>query len=777
MNKRKLLLTFCAALCFCTLTAQRTITDFDSGWRFFREDTAQAEGAERASFNDSQWRLLDVPHDWSVEKPLNQEYKTGRGGGYADAGTAWYRKTFDVDSRMKDKQVFVEFDGVMANSKIWVNGEYLGGWPYGYTSFRLDMTPLLKFGQENVIAVHVDNQGQPASRWYTGGGIYRHVRLVAVDPVHIDHWGVFVTTPEVSREQATVKVTTTVVNESPKSSTFQLATELRNESKENVGTAATEVTLAAGESKDVEQFITVSYPQLWDVESPFLYRAYSTLSAGGKTFDNTLNTFGIRTIEYKAESGFWLNGKNIKFYGVCLHQDAAALGVAVPLSVWEERLLRLRNLGTNAVRTAHNPMDPGFYDLCDRLGFLVMDESFDAWVGGKNPYDYHLYFKEWWDRDLAAMVKRDRNHPCVVIYSVGNEIRDDQKVPGDVGFTYYKKQQDLIHSLDPTRPVTMALFRPNTQGVYENGFADMMDVVGQNYREPELIAAHKQNPNRIVTGTENGHGLTQWLALRDNPFMTGQFLWAGIDYFGEADWPKTYSSQGVVFRSGEFKTRSYQRQAYWSPTPVISIARVENVDREVGSVDNWTPRSTERPEAYVQVYTNCDEAELFLNDKSLGTQKKNANDSPLTWRMPYEKGVIRAVGKNEGRVVAAFEMRSAEKPKALKIHTDKPALANDFEDATHIRVSLVDENGTLCPNNDRTVTFEIEGDGKLLAVYNDDVYSHEFYQGTEYPSFLGKAYAVVRAVKDSGSIKVTARAEGLEPASVVLNILPPKAKY
>ena len=530
--KCSLMLSFFLLLMGMTFSLQaensRSILNFDADWRFLHDDT---KGAEASAFDDSKWRKLDVPHDWSIEGTYDKANLTGRGGGYLPAGIGWYRKTFTVNATDAKRKFFIEFDGVMANSDVWINGFHLGKRPYGYISFSYDLTGHLKFGKSetNVLSVKVDNSLQPASRYYTGAGIYRHVRLVTTNTIHVEQWGVYITANQVSDKKASLNLETKVRNESS-SNSILLETTILDPSGKIVKSVETKQSIPDGKSVTINQKLDLASPLLWDVNQPNLYTAITKIKSAKVTLDEQTTVFGIRSSKFEAATGYWLNGKNIKIKGVCLHHDAGGLGAAVPLRAWERRLELLKEVGANAIRTAHNPVAPEFLDLCDRMGFLVMDETFDTWTaakpGGEN--SYNLYFKDWWEKDTRDMVLRDRNHPSIIIYSVGNEIRDN--LNDSAGFKKYKDQQNLVHRLDPSRPVTMALFRPGSSKVYTNGFAEIMDIVGQNYREKELVDAHLAKPERIVLGTENGHELSEWLILRDNPFMSGQFLWTGIDY-------------------------------------------------------------------------------------------------------------------------------------------------------------------------------------------------------------------------------------------------------
>ncbi|WP_205702980.1 sugar-binding domain-containing protein [Botryobacter ruber] len=770
-----MLLLLLALLLGLTATAQaqkqasaRTTTSFDKDWQFHQ---GEAKGAEAASFDDKAWRRVDVPHDWSIEGTVSKDNPTGRGGGYFPNGVGWYRKTFTLPDNYNGRKVFVEFDGIMANSDVWVNGKHLGKRPYGYVSFQYDLTPHLNIGKgkTNVIAVRADNSQQPASRWYTGAGIYRHVRLVATDPVHADHWGVFVTTPEVSKEQATVRVQAKIKNDSGKQQEVTVQTTLVDAGGKAVKTAEETKTVPAGQALDFQKEVVVAKPQLWNLESPHLYKAVTQVRAGKTVLDEVTTPFGIRSFRFEPATGFYLNDKNMKIKGACLHHEAGALGAAVPLRVWEKRLEQLREAGVNAIRTAHNPFAPEFYDLCDRMGFLVMNETFDTWTATKNhgTYGYQHYFKDWWEADTRDVVLRDRNHPSIIIYSVGNEIRDN--LDSETGFKTFTNQRDLIHRLDPTRPVTMALFRPNQANVYTNGFVELMDVVGQNYRENELVQAHKDKPERKVIGTENGHTLQAWLVLRDNPFMSGQFIWTGFDYLGEADWPAISGEHGIYDRVGGTKPQTFERQSWWSDKPMVHIARKAQNGGVGKLVSDWTPTDFDTyDEAHVTIFSNCDEVELFLNGKSLGTRPKPANDSPRNWTLTFEKGTIKAVGRNKGKEVAVHELKTAGEPARIVVTADKKKLAHDFEDVSYVTATVVDANGIPCPNATPKISFSLTGPGTIAAVDNGNLTSHEPFQAKERSAYRGEAVAILKASASTGKIVLKATAPGLQEGTVAI---------
>jgi beta-galactosidase len=764
----KLIFSFCIVISlFNAASAQRITQSFDKDWRFFKGD---ASGAEQTTFNDASWRQLDVPHDWSIEGPYDKNNPTSRGGGYLPAGIGWYRKSFTLDDSYKNKKVSIEFDGVMSNSDVWINGYHLGKRPYGYSSFSYDLTDHLNYGKgkTNEIAVKADNTEQPASRYYRGAGIYRHVRLVATDPVHFEHWGVFVTTPQISAQKATVNVKSKIANQSAAAGDYTIETTILDASGKTVKSAQSKQKIPAGKTADVSQDIEVANPQLWSFEHPNLYKAVTKIRNAKSIVDDDATTFGIRNARFEAATGFWLNDKNIKLKGVCLHHDGGAVGAAVPLGVWKRRLANLKEVGVNAIRTSHNPVAPEFLDLCDQMGFAIMDETFDTWEAKKpnGEMGYNLYFKEWWDKDTRDMVMRDRNHPSIVIYSVGNEIHDDLNSPE--GFKKYKDQQDLIHGLDGTRPVTMALFRPGSSKVYENGFAATMDVVGQNYRENELVAAHEAHPDWKVIGTENGHLLNAWLPLRDKPYMAGQFLWTGYDYLGEANWPATTNGQGLFDRIGSWKAISLQRQSWWSDKPVVHIVRREENAGAGSFVANWTPTDFGTyDDARVQVYSNCDEVELLLNGKSLGVKSKPADDSPRNWDVPFDEGSLKAIGKNKGKEVATEELKTAGAPAKIILTTDQSSLTNNFDDVAFVTATIVDANGVPCPNEDTKIKFSIDGAGVIEALDNGNINSHDIYKATEYNAYRGKCLAIIKSKGNTGKATVTASAEGLGKSNAV----------
>lgn len=775
-------LLFTAAL---SASAQsREIRNFDGGWLFQKGDGADSW---RTELDDSAWRKVNVPHDWSIEGPFDEKAPTLGSGGFLPSGVAWYRKHFNPGSDLR-RRVFVEFDGVMANAEVWVNNFYLGKRPYGYSSFGYDLSDHLNFGKDNVIVVKTDTSQQPASRWYTGAGIYRHVRLVITDGVHIEKWATFITTPKVSSERATVNIASKALNAYIKPRDISFDVKLYDDRGRLVGSKSTPRTTVAERSPaELNVDIPVRTPRLWSIETPVLYRAVVSVLSGGKVIDTETTNFGIRSFEFVPATGFWLNGKNFKIKGMCLHHDGSAFGAAVPLAVWERRLNKLRELGVNAIRTAHNPPAPEFLDLTDRMGFLVMDETFDQWTLPKNKFDYAKDFNEWWEADTRDMVRRDRNHPSVIIYSVGNEIRDNH-ANQEAAKATLKKQIDVMHANDPTRPVTQALFRPNIEGAndYNNGLADMLDVVGQNYRENELLAAYKQNPKRKIIGTENDRqSLSQWLAMRDNPQYSGQFVWAGVDYLGEsARWPNYAFTFGMLDRTATKRPLGWQRQAWWSDKPMVYLARrtapntasptdpgwdPDEQRRTQVVFEDWTPKDLSPHEENVEIYSNCDEVELFLNGKSLGSKPKNANDSPRNWKVNFEAGTIKAIGKNSGKAVAEFELKTAGKPAKIVLATDKMRIANDWNDVAFVSATVVDANGVKVPTADNMISFATASSGFLAAVDSADNSDHDPFQAKQRKAFQGTCFALIKGNR-AGHMTLTASSPGLVGAKINLSV-------
>jgi beta-galactosidase len=695
------------------------------------------------------------------------------------------------------------------NSDVWINGHHLGKHPYGYTSFYYDLTPFIKKGG-NIIAVRVDNSLQPNSRWYSGSGIYRHVWLNIAGPVHIAQWGTYITTPEVNSSSATISVRTSIENHNQGAKNMILRSVIKNESGKEIATAETPVLLTSSEKTDVEQTLSVASPSLWSIDTPSLYTLQSFVLEGTKVNDTYNTAFGIRKIEFDKDKGFLLNGTHIKMNGVCLHHDAGCLGSAVPEQAWARRLQLLKEMGCNAIRTSHNPPAPEFLELCDKMGFLVMDEIFDEWVEKKGQvgFSYHIYFEEWWKSDLLSMIHRDRNHPSVVIWSAGNEV-PDQVV--ETGSEIMRKLAETFHKEDPTRPVTQANDRIAAgDGPAKLPFLELQDIVGYNYvdrwnerRELYYSADRHDHPDWKMIGTENVSvgglrgqysiasdqsdrrsgrsrdyrlGMIQaeqlWKFTSVNDYVIGDFMWTGIDYLGEAGWPNKNSSSGVIDLCGFPKDGYYFYQSQWTKKPMVHI------------LPHWNWAGSEGKIIPVIAYSNCDTVELFLNGKSLGAKSyvfpqqghskswigyarpyvaPTTSDLHLSWDIPYEPGTLKAVGRKNGKIISE-EVRTTSKPAAIRLSADRKNINADAHDIANIKVEIVDENGFVVPTASNTIEFKIEGEGILLGTDNGNPQDKTQMKSKQRNAYNGLALAVVQSTEKSGSIRLIAVSEGLKDA-------------
>ena len=780
----------------------RVITNFDANWSFCLGDVA---GADKPDFNDQAWRRLNVPHDWSIEGENVESNPGGGTVGFFPTGIGWYRKTFTVASLQAGDRYQIEFDGVYMNSTVWLNGRLVGNYPYGYSSFVYDLTPYIVKGK-NVIAVKVDNSKQPNSRWYSGSGIYRHVRLVKTHSTHFAQWSIFNYTKSVANGLAVVHIESEVVNEGKQSGKAVVKHQVLDADSKVVAETKKEVTLA-GNVKESQE-LTIASPVLWDVDAPYLYTLRSTIIVGGKEVDCVDNVLGVRTIEFDIDKGFLLNGKRVKMKGVNLHHDAGGLGAAVPLRVWERRFVLLKESGCNAIRTSHNPPAPEFLELCDRMGFLVMDEAFDEWVHGKNKYSYQIYWKDWHVKDLTAMVQRDRNHPSVVIWSVGNEVYDQtDKIGGQVA----RELIGICHANDPTRLCTSGNDRiadyygpptPEFLAAFEN------DIVGYNYpdrwgprRELYYSIDKHDFPNRRVIGTETsgyrgdrgaynlGNDPTKvtnpsyinermldvahrWKYTLLYDYVMGDFMWTGVDYYGETGWPNRGHSSGYLDLCGFKKDGFYFFKSIWTQQPTIHL------------LPHWNWPGREGQVIPVLCYTNCESAELFVNGKSYGKKSiefprqgvelgwnkygpdkvfATTGDLHLQWDVVYEPGEIKVVGVKKGREYVDI-IRTTGQPASIRLSVDRDVIKTDPEDVAHVTVEILDKDGNLVPTADNLVKFSITG-GEIIGVENskpDDLMNCKL---KERKAFNGMCLAIVQAAK-SGKIVVKAESEGLQPAEV-----------
>jgi beta-galactosidase len=780
---------------------------FDYGWKFFLGDSS---AAENPSFHDASWRSVNLPHDWSIEGEFDKNAPAKGAGGYLPTGIGWYRKHFNLSAIHKEQNYWIQFDGVYMNSDVWINGQHLGKHPYGYTSFYYDLTPFIKKG-ENIIAVRVDNSLQPNSRWYSGSGIYRHVWLNIAGPVHIAQWGTYITTPSVDSSSAVIVVGTSIENTLPVTKNIVLRSVVKDETGKEIASIETPVSVVSSGKTDLQQTINVPYPSLWSIETPSLYTLHSSVLEGSKVTDNLISPFGIRKIEYDKDKGFLLNGKHVKLHGMCLHIDAGCLGDAVPEQAWKRRLQLLKDMGCNAIRTAHNPPAPEFLDLCDKMGFLVMDEAFDEWEiqKGQVEFSYHLYFDEYSQSDLLSMIHRDRNHPSVVLWSAGNEVLDQGT---DRGVEVLRQLIDTFHKEDPTRPVTVANDRiADVDYPAKPRFLETEDIVGYNYvdrwlkrRELYYSVDRHDHPDWKMVGTENvgisgvrgrytvsdplhlqpgqsifSYGIAYivgteqlWRFTCVNDYVIGDFTWTGIDYLGEANWPNKNSNSGVLDLCGFPKDGYYFYQSQWTDKPVLHL------------FPHWNWAGHEGQVVPVIAYTNCDSVELFLNGKSFGVksvvfpQQGNSggwnkfdhpfvaattSDLHLSWDVPYQPGTLKVIGKKDGKIVSE-EVRTTSKPAAIRLSADRNDINADAHDIVNVKVEIVDENGLVVPDADNPVEFKVDGEGTLIGTDNGNSADRTMMKSKLRNTFNGLALAVIQSTEKSGNIRITAVSPDLKDA-------------
>lgn len=774
----------------------RKIILFNKDWLFKKGNYA---GAKTETFDDSQWRKLNVPHDWSVEESFDPDMEHGGSQAYLPRwDVAWYRKRFFVDSTDEGKMLYVQFDGIHNNSEVWINGHFVGKRPYGYVSFQYDITPYIRWNEENVLAVKVDNTVLPPDRWYSGSGIYRNVWLVCVDPLHVSAWGTFVTTPEISTESASVNVKTTLMNQYEDRKYCRVVTEIFDDNGVSKGTADAIVTVPDRENLTLSQDIYVSSPNLWSPDNPVMYCALTSVYCDERKIDDHITHFGIREVRLDKDTGLYLNGVNLKLKGVCLHHDLGCLGAAYHDREMERRLKILKEMGCNAIRLAHNPMSAELLDLCDQMGFLVIAEAFDKW---KSRY-YGELFDEWWERDLEAMLLRDRNHPSIFLWSVGNEV-EDQGQPSMLEIL------DMLvkycHEQDPTRPVTCALEPHNWPLTLRHGsiedkvqhtknIAAKVDILGLNYQEQWYEAYRNAMPDTLIVGTETfpyfrGNGslvkayepMNPWFDVANNDYVIGQFVWAGIDYLGESSYPSKGWSSGLIDTCGFRKPISYLQQSLWSDKPIVQIAVFDDTMKPSHNprwtmhwkspklVSHWTFPHFEEEIIRLVTFTNCESVELFVNDECIG--EKHLSDFPnhmMEWYLPYIPGEIRAVGKNRGVIVSSHEMVTTANPYALSLQIDRTSIADDGHDIAHVEVTITDENGVVVPSAEHDITFELEGEGSIIGVDNGDLTSDEPYRGNKRKAYMGRCLVIVQSKGHGGVIRLTASSDGLKEDTVII---------
>jgi len=774
----------------------REIIPFDEGWHFWLGNN---QSAKQPNFDDTHWQLLNVPHDWSIEGPVNPPPIGDKNSGYFIHGIGWYRKSF-TSPHDTLRKVVIEFDAVYMNSEVWINGQFLGQKPYGFIGFRYDITEFLKRdGSQNVIAVRVDDSSEPSLRWYAGSGIYRHVRLITTGYTHFHlDGGISISTPEISTEKAVVQTDyiidpnffTEQEQQAWVKDPWKVKPQTMNIILRSCVLASDGKIIACTESKlalqsmhpgqHATQQISVPNPRLWSDGTPNLYQLRSTLILDGRTLDETTTTFGIRKLEFIPDHGLYVNGKSIKLKGVCLHQDGGSFGNAVPEAIWAYRLSLLKEMGCNAIRTSHHPFAPEFYDLCDQLGFYVFDEAFDEWTRdwtlnftentrGKAKYGYHLYFNQWYETDLRAMIRRDRNHPSVILYSIGNEIPDQFN---DDGWKLAKKLITICHEEDSTRPATSACDQSFVSS--RNGFMYQLDIAGYNYidrlyGDSTYVPEHKRFPHRLFLGTETSHQIHNWLGVRDNDYVIGDFIWTGIDYLGEAwNFPGRGSMAGEIDLAGGKKTGFYQRAAYWRNDPVLQIfvltgEKPKNPWLSQPALLKWN--WPEKTNVTVRAATNCDEVELFLNNHSLGRKAISHNLYSNDWTVDYKSGELKAIGYNKGKQVATSKLLIADVASKLQI-TSLP-LPN-ASDIILFEITVADKAGLNVIDGKAAITVKVEGGGKLIGLDNGELdYTGSFKTDTR-NSYQGRLLVAVKKISPEadGEIRLTATAPGLSTTTL-----------
>ena len=771
----------------------RKVENFDSTWKFMLGDDSLAKSN---TFNDNKWRTLDLPHDWSIEGSFSQRNPSTANEGGLPTGIGWYRKTFTLPLSSKSKNIIINFDGVYRNSEVWINSHYLGKRPNGYISFNYDLTAYLKFGnQTNVIAVRVDNSDQPNSRWYSGSGIYRNVWLTTINKTHFKQWGTFITTPQISNSSAIVNISTSI---SSTDKSLSLKAIIYNEMGKVVADNLSSIN-QVGAIRDV----VIKNPILWSTDHPYLYKVVLQLFKGNELLDDYQVNIGIRSFKFDSEKGFSLNGVHMKIKGVCMHHDLGALGAAVNTRAIERQLQILKQMGCNAIRTSHNPPAPEFLTLCDKMGFLVMDEAFDMWVKKKNKHDYHEDWAQWHKQDLTDQILRDRNHPCVFIWSVGNEIREQFD---STGIAITRELVKIVKNLDDTRPVTSALSEsdPHKNFIYKSG---ALDLVGLNYHQEVYADFLKNYPNQKFIATETMSALetrgfydtptdttrhwpqsskipfTQgnlqfavtaydnvaaywgstheetWKIIKKHDFLSGLFIWTGFDYLGEPTpypWPARSSYFGIVDLAGFPKDVYYMYQSEWTDKPVLHLLPHWN----------WKPGQLVDVWAY---YSQADEVELFLNGKSLGIKKKQGDDLHVSWKVKFEPGTLKAISRKNGKIVLSQEIHTAGAPAKIQLIADRKSIYADGNDLSFITVKVLDKDGNIVPDAENLVNFKVKGAASIAGVDNGSQISMEPFKANYRKAFHGMCLLIVRSQKIKGEVLVEATSRGLMPSTLTLN--------
>jgi beta-galactosidase len=772
-------------------------------WRFQKGDHEQAAAPD---YDDSGWRELNLPHDWSVEGPYNPDLASGTG--YLPGGIAWYRKTLNIPTGREGEKVYLYFEGVYRDAEVFINGTSLGMRPNGYISYLYDLTPHIEFGGANTLSVRVDHSKYADSRWYTGSGIYRDVYLVFANPVHIDPWGVFFTTPRVSTEEADVEIWTAIRNDTSERAELTVVQEIFGENDVPIASVRGGLTVGPGETENFLQELKVDRPELWSIDTPNLYILQTSVNRDDAMIDRTRTRVGFRYFDFNPDCGFFLNGESVTVKGVCLHHDAGSLGAAVPREVWERRLKTLRSLGANAIRTSHNPQAPVLYELCDELGFLVINEIYDEWelpkkkwidgwnVGEPGFDGFAEFFEEWGEIDLRDTVLRDRNHASVFMWSIGNEvdypndpyshpILDEEGIQQQHQWGYQPDQPhadrlgEIAHRLaevvrenDPTRAVTAGLAGPVMSN--ETTYPDALDVVGYNYTERRYEQDHRAFPDRVFYGSENGHSMAAWRAVRDNEYIFGQFLWTGIDYLGESrPWPSRGATSGLMDLAGFIKPRGYFRQSLWTEEPMIFIGSYRapsnglRLSFDADPLWDYEKGDTIR----VVVYTNCDEVRLLLNGGEAGERQEYDDETGIVyWDIPFEPGRLEAVGYRDGEEAVRHHIETSGPAHGIEAW----AYASEISAArgvAQIEIRIVDEEGRPVVLAENEITCTTEGPVKLLGMEAGNPTDMGDYTDNRLRAYKGRMIVYVEALGEPGEATVRLTSPSLETAEVPIVLI------
>ncbi|TRW25910.1 glycoside hydrolase family 2 protein [Flavobacterium zepuense] len=808
MTTKKLFL-FILSLSWITAFSQISFGDakkINEDWKFVLEDKQEAKDP---GFDDKDWQTVQLPHDWSIKGQLSPTLASCTG--FLPGGIGWYRKNLNVPAQAKGEKVYLYFEGVYNRSEVFLNGHSLGKRPNGYISFAYDATPYIKYGENNTIAVRVDHSQSADSRWYTGSGIYRNVWVVYANPVHIAQWGVYAY-PEVKGNNGTLNIEVTVENGSTAKQSLTVVNELLGPDGKSVAKATNKVQVAAGQNQPVTTTLKVSNAKLWDLNNPNLYQLKTTVLKDGKQVDAAVTRTGFRTFTFDPNKGFALNGKFMKVKGVCLHHDAGVLGSAVPRDVWRGRLKTLKEIGVTAIRTSHNPQAPDFYELCDEIGLLVLNEAYDEWeypkrkwltgwnVGTPGFQGSFDIFAEWSEKDLEDMVRRDRNHLSVFAWSIGNEVdypNDPYSHPvldgekNATGFTQaayggYKKDAPdamrlggiakrlvaAVKKYDKSRPTTAGLAGVAMSN--ETEYPGALDITGYNYTESKYATDHKKYPKRVIYGSENVHDIEPWLAVKNNEHIFGQFLWTGIDYLGESgQWPSRGFYSGLVDFAGRIKPRGYFRQSLWSDKPMIFAGTYIPRTKEKGlSKDAWPLWNYENGQTVrVVVYTNAVKARLELNGKVVGEVKNyDPNVGILSWDVPFAAGKLEAVGLDaNNKEVSRYAITSSNQPHALVVK-EKSVTVDKQKGIAQIMVEVVDKDGLPVMLSDNEVTCKISGPATLLGLEAGNNSDMTDYTDNVQRVFNGHILAYVQATGEGGPVTVTFSSHWLQPVTVTVNV-------